>query len=277
MYYWIIIIVFILIFIIIIVIFIIILYTFPGFFIDRHNSINTSKNKSNIVSHYDFLDEQEIKQTRDTIKKISKDNMIYRNSVMNTIGIPLYVEGSDNQKYQKNKDKYNQILSSNFDWLYPKLINKLEYITEEKCVYDDSLSLPGFHVFKAGSWLGSGWAVASLHVDKQYEYINSKNIDNQDLDQNDVFSFTIGIELPDKSGLYIYDCTEKDVTPGSWPFHTYFNDKKLYKVYYQLGELYIHDGLHYHMISEFNSNKDRITLQGHGIWNKKDKKYIIYW
>jgi len=238
---------------------------------------NIRYDKTDLVGSYNFLDTDEVRDVKEKIIKITSascQSEISRNSVMSTIGIPLYVDGANKHLYNIRKDRYNQLLEQNFGWIYQKLLKKLEYITDKRCKYVDELSLPGFHVFKAGSWLGSGWSVASLHVDKQFDYIQGYN----NLDKTDVFSFTVGITLPKKSGLYIYNCTENDINVGYWPFYTYFKNKPRYKVYYEVGKLYFHDGLHYHMISEFDSkNTDRITLQGHGIWNKDKNEYIIYW
>lgn len=266
------------IFIILLIIVLILIYRFPGLFLSN-DYINY--HSTDIVGSYEFLDDEEIEFVKTKINKIVKSHEKERNSVMSTIGTPLYLDGYSKDKYKKSKDKYNKLLNEHFSFIYPKLLNKLEYITDKKCIYRDDLSLPGFHIFKKNTWLSNGWSVASLHVDKQFEQIS----DNENLDMNNVFTFTIGIQLPKKCGLYIYDYTEDDMKKeynslfdGLKPTYLKFRSKTRYKIEYDIGKIYFHDGLHFHMISEFNSEReDRITLQGHGIWDKQNKHYIIYW
>lgn len=275
--------------VIIIILFIVLLYAFPGFFLQSSMIEQCWKNNdkiSKIVGEYKMFDDDELDKITEKIYEL-KDYKTERNSVMSTIGIPSYIDGSNKEVYNDKLIEYNELLNDNFTWMYPKLLDKLRHITGKKCVYSSNLSLPGFHIFEAQSWLGSGWPVASLHVDKQYELIDLSNTsssttsDDLEYDTDDVISFTVGIKLPKKSGLYLYDLTEKDIgNIGIIPFFTKFWNESRYKIEYEEGYLYIHDGKHFHMISEFNSvdNTDkRITLQGHGIYCKTTDEYLIYW
>ena len=262
------------------------MYTFPGLFISNNNicQITDVGHLNDIVEEHKLFNENDMNTIRDKISNLSNDHVI-RNSVMTTVGIPSYIDGYDENNYNDLSQHYNEILSNNFDFVYPKLLDKLKTITGKECAYpldkDENyrLSLPGYHIFKGDSWLGSGWSVASLHCDKQYLQIPIKK--EYELDYDDVFSFTVGIDVPDNSGLYLYDFTDKDIEHSNasslLPMPLRFKNKKLYKINYKPGYLYIHDGLHYHMISEFKSSDDRITLQGHGIWCKTEKRYWIYW
>ena len=74
----------------------------------------------------------------------------------------------------------------------------------------------------------------------------------------------------DGAGLYIFNSTKKNSI-----FESIYKDKKKYT--YELGKLYIHEGLNWHMIAPSNikNNEYRITLQGHGI--NCNGIWYIYW
>ncbi len=264
--------------VIVIIILIIILYFFPGIFLQSSMVRSNNEKVSKIVGEYKIFNEDELEKIKETIYEL-RNYKTERNSVMSTIGVPSYIDGVNKEVYTEKMKEYNELLKDNFGWMYPKLLRDFENITGKKCVYSDRLSLPGFHIFEAQSWLGSGWPVASLHVDKQYDLIDLD--DELEYDTDDVISITVGIKLPKRSGLYLYDLTEKDVgNPGLMPFFTKFWNEPRYKIDYKEGYSYIHDGKHFHMISEFNSEDSydkRITLQCHGIYCKTTDEYLIYW
>lgn len=310
-WFWIIII-FIILLIIIIVIIIGYIYAsifFPGLLLSKSNIkyVHDVKELDHFIKECKVLDLNEVDDIIYKIDDLRRDKIfIKRNSVMDTIGIPSYLDlPFDN--YHKIK-YYNDILSNNFSFLYPKLISNLEKMLGKKCIYptneeasiistsssisssnndeeyknennkDNHLySLPGFHIFGGKTWLGAGWSVASLHIDKQFNRVEFPS--NMKFDYEKTISFTLAISVPDNSGLYIYDEKEntKELRTKYKNTYHYLKNKTRYKVNYEIGHMYVHDGVHYHMISEFNSIDDRITLQGHGIYCETTDSYWLYW
>lgn len=295
----------ILVIVIIILLIIYLLYSFPGMFLSDSNTREGNYGISDIIGEYEIFNDIEIEQIHDSVDLMKIDNIpLTKNSVMDVVGHPTYmvmgkVDYNDtidtNSDYNIQKEITNKQLLDYVSFIYPIILKKLEYITQTKCIYPSYntkykhqdisylYSLPGFHIFKGGSWLGSGWSVASMHVDLQFDKLDfdnrlSSNMDTYEFDKEDVFSFTIPISMPDNSGLYIYRQKREDVNsilPLAYTLKNYPKNKIIYKT----GNLYIHDGLHFHMISPFNSdiNKDRITIQGHGIYCKTTQSYWIYW
>ena len=291
--------------IIILIIFIFIIYIsikYPGLFLPSCTDDDIS-GISHIVGEYDIFDDMYINEIIESVGIMEQEDCSNTiNSVMDVVGYPTYIYPGNitnddiydkNSLYYSERNKHNNILLDNVSFIYPIIINKLKYITGKECEYptykkgvykhtkhisDYIYSLPGFHIFKGGSWLGSGWDVASLHVDLQFNKLNFESNILHQFDMDDVFSFTIPIQMPDNSGLYIYDKTREDIS-DALPLSYSMRNYKKYKINYDVGKMYIHDGLHYHMISSFVSDvdHDRITIQGHGIYCKTTHSYWIYW
>ncbi len=288
--------------IIIIIIFIIyITYNYPGLCLS--SCINDSGGISHIVGEYDIFDDDQVGEIMENVNiMVEEDCFRTVNSVMDVVGYPTYLypgNVANDDIYNKESDyyhernKHNNILLDNVSFIYKIIINKLNYITGKECEYPTYKKgmykntkyishyiypLPGFHIFKGGSWLGSGWDVASLHVDLQFNKLNFESNTLYKFDMDDVFSFTIPIHIPNNSGLYIYDKKQEDIN-SMMPLPYSLRNEQKYKINYDVGKMYIHDGLHYHMISSFISDVDnnRITIQGHGIYCKTTNSYWIYW
>jgi hypothetical protein len=90
----------------------------------------------------------------------------------------------------------------------------------------------------------------------------------------------LALELPPKGGgLYMFESSELGllnlVNVGSF-LHSFANK---HKIEYKVGYIVMHNGMDYHMIApcEMSNTKNRITLQGHGVYEKKSNTWWIYW
>jgi len=213
-----------------------------------------------------------------------KKERIYCNPVLERIGTASYMS-IDYNSYIEETIETNNFMINNFESLYKQLKEHIETRLNIKCIYPGlkcyknkkgypNLAMPGFHIFKGGSILGRGWNVASIHVDLQYKKIDWPK--DKKFNFEKTISFTLAINVPDNSGLYLFDKQFQEnnglIIPG-----LYFRNMKKQKIIYKPGCLYLHSGHTYHMISSFKDKKDRITLQGHGIYNETDNEYWLYW
>lgn len=160
--------------------------------------------------------------------------------------------------YPAIANAFNMILQSAFVGMYEDLKAGLE---KELGVpvgrFDTGAALPGFHVFDAQS----GELMGHPHIDEPYT-----RVDFSKLEWSDPFSFTIPIEIPDGgAGIdFWWNFTDADI-------ETFINSNELPEAEYteyELGKLYLHDGLTPHRIANpepIKSGQFRITLQGHGV------------
>jgi len=237
-----------------------------------------------------FLDTATIAQpfcNREVVGKVLNrlnELKVYEKSVksgeLKYIGAPSYIVS--NRKYKAIAKKSNPYLKEMFLPLYKAIqehitdrIGKECYLPGLDEMYQDRIALPGFHIFPHSKYLSSGWRVASVHVDLQYKKIPWP--EDKEFDEKKTISFTLALSVPQGAGIYFFDTT-KDQIRYRFPRYRTFNQYHSQKIAYQPGWMYLHDGHHFHMISEFNSDDtDRLTLQGHGIYCKTDKRYWLYW
>jgi hypothetical protein len=88
------------------------------------------------------------------------------------------------------------------------------------------------------------------------------------------------LELPPKGGgLYIFESPEfgllNYLNVGSF-LHS-FSEK--HKIEYKVGYIVVHNGMDHHMIApcEVSNEFSRITLQGHGVYEKAKNTWWLYW
>lgn len=184
-----------------------------------------------------------------------------KNILMYTLGTASYIEGTHGFKYYSNEyKKTNKFLHKHYKYLYDKV---LEYFQNRapnsKVKY--RFSYPGFHIFKCNKLFSL--PVASVHKDSQYRNLKIEN--DEDIDYDKTLSFTLCLELPPTGG-------------GLYKFE---NDKKT-KVNYKPGYIVCHNGKTSHMIAPSPTPNDdnthyRITLQGHGLYDKKKNIWWLYW
>ena len=183
-----------------------------------------------------------------------------KNILMSILGTASYLEGTKGRKYYTNQyHKTNKFLYKHYKKLYKKILDYFQKRTNSKVKY--RFAYPGFHIFKCNRLFSL--PVASIHKDKQYRHLPLT--ENEDIDYNKTLSFTLCLELPPTGG-------------GLYKFENKHNTKVIYKP----GYIVCHNGKTTHMIAPSSTPKDnntyyRITLQGHGLYDKKQDTWWLYW
>ena len=195
--------------------------------------------------------------------KIKQHEKLWKNKniIMSTLGTASYLEGSKGfEYYQIEYLKTNEFLFQHFNELYDILLQYLKKRCPESNI-QFIFALPGFHIFKCNSLFNL--PIASVHKDLQY--LNIKFDKKVDIDYNKTCSFTLCLELPTSGGgLYIFE-------------------NEQIKVDYKPGYIICHNGKTDHMIApsqvhnSSNEQSFRITLQGHGLYDKISNTWFVYW
>ena len=263
--------------VIVLILFIYLSTAYPGLFVDWKRK---SSSESHIVTKDKILSSNDINTIKNTI---NNDDQRQINIAMSVIGTAAYIDPKEN--YEERCRITNPLLREKYGILYQKLLSKLENMIngdngENKCIYaadrtKNKIALPGFHIFNSKSPLAKGWAVASLHVDKQEELISWP--ENEIFDMEKTLSYTLAIDVPEDSGLYVTNLKDNNSYSPLW---WRIRNSKIEKVSYQNGYCYLHHGKYFHMISPFvakESTTQRITLQGHAIFCKSRHEWWLYW
>lgn len=220
----------------------------------------------------DFLyTKQESAQVVEKLK-LHKDKWQRRNVAMSTMGTASYLDGLND--YEKLSKKSNVFMSE----LFSDVHNKLLVYFQEKCPtaqikYRQNAALPGFHIFDCNNIFAM--PVASVHKDMQWNRLNYKN--NENIDTKNTLSFTLALELPKGGGgLYTF---EDDISSLIIPKPILNSLSKKHYIKYKVGYIVLHNGQTNHMIAPCQQSKDqyRITLQGHGVYEKNSKTWYLYW
>ena len=191
-----------------------------------------------------------------------------------TLGAASYIDATaQRSKYLHKVQTYNPILFMHFGWLYQRLSQQLTKYLQTPIAYPNHLALPGFHIFQSSKLFEQ--AIASVHYDLQY-----KLIDWQDsADFTNPISFTLAIALPQfGGGLNMWKINYSETLNNQALIEqlTASSPPNFYP--YELGSLVIHSGHILHQISpciNIQPNDERITLQGHAIFNKGS--WQLYW
>lgn len=218
-----------------------------------------------MITAHDFLSAEQAKLVTLQVKHLEWLHM--DRGGFYTLGAATYQD--DPLAYPAIAEAFNKPIYRTMKVLYEKLWCELPMImgVNLPCSTPYSgLALPSFHIFDHKSQGLSG----SVHVDEPYD-----RVDLSAYDWRDPFSFTVPVELPTLGGGcdFWFDYTDKDIeifaASGELPPSTY--------VPYELGKLYLHDGMTPHRIANPNpipEGEYRITLQGHGFVTDKD--IIVY-
>ena len=234
-----------------------------------------------------FLTPTECIELRDKVLNMGPA-WFHRNGHFFTLGYATYLDHrnfKDPAPGQGIKER-NLLLTSVFAGVYDKLTSAMELHLGKKVIFDESLPLPGFHVF-THLFGKSGFEYS--HFDGQFYYLDWNKYKHVDF-ANPV-SVTVAIALPEHgSGLDIWpeSCQvegKKDeggnhfqsfsyIAPGGAITDTtpctYFP--------YDLGNLVIHSGLFRHAIHRNPPDSEpsfRITLQCHALLC--DDQWVLYW
>jgi hypothetical protein len=224
-----------------------------------------------------FYSEKESATVADRVKKL-KHLWETRNQAMSTLGTASYLDGANSLTYQSLSKTSNPMILEHF----PDLLDKLQSYFQNKCPsaqvkFRDNAALPGFHIFHCNKLFSL--PVASVHKDMQWNRLSYT--DDEDIDENNTLSFTLALELPQGGGgLYTFEnVLELPPILNLIVPHPILNSfSKKTKIEYKVGWIVTHNGQTYHMIAPCKpSEKYRITLQGHGIYEKKSNIWWLYW
>jgi len=230
-----------------------------------------------------FLNDQECQDILEKIYQL-KTHWTQRYPMFCTLGTALYLDAanhSDFSSYQNKMKKTNKILLKHFPLLYHRLKEILQEELKEDVFYEETLALPGFHIFNTPQNEEELFLIQqfppSIHFDLQF--LQAKWTYKQ-METHRPISFTAAIKLPAHgSGLNYWDITYKDYHNLSVPEKdALFLSKKCHYCPYQEGKIAIHHGLTLHQIAiptKYTKDDVRITLQGHLI--RCDKAWRVYW
>jgi len=185
-----------------------------------------------------------------------------------TLGGASYLDTKP-EEYEAQREKSADGLLAQFDGLYRQLCECLGKVLNTPCQISTELSPPGFHIFRGDSRTRPGLAFGgSIHVDLPHlKHVGKyKTVD-------DVLSFTLPLALPKGGGgMYFWkDKPEFEIHGFTYkknPEEYQWLDQHKQRIDYQVGKLYIHQGLTPHQMASFcrcEPGDWRITLQGHGI------------
>ena len=170
---------------------------------------------------------------------------------------PFYTIGKNT--YQDTlKDYFGGIKDMNmrligaFKGFYREVLRVLSNNECESVLLDNSLSIPGFHIFPSHPILKE--ITSPWHIDKPHEKLGLGSIHPK--------AYTVAIQMPKGGGGMEFARAD-----GSSDY-----------IRYKTGRLYIHDGQLPHRIASLRKHKEgafRITLQGHII--RRKKQLVTFW
>jgi hypothetical protein len=165
------------------------------------------------------------------------------------------------------KENYSEILKDTLKYFRSKTSANVEF--------RKNAALPGFHVFDCNNLFAM--PVASVHKDLQY--LRLKKEEDESFDTENTLSFTLSLQLPPKGGgLYTFDSLELPVLHHIVPRPLIHSMASKKKIEYKVGWIVTHEGKTYHMIAPCEaSSKQRITLQGHGVYEPQKNTWWLYW
>jgi len=216
-----------------------------------------------------ILDFNECLKLSNKVKEM-KNKWQERNVSMKTLGSASYLD----LNHEQLSSESNKLLEP-FSDLHETVRQYLENHLGNKVVYRKKCCKPGFHIFECNTIFS--YPVASIHKDMQFNRLTY--YEDEDIDTENLLSFTLPIELPRKAGLYLFETEISTASIYFSPRTLWFNLCKKIYVPYNIGEIVLHKGMQFHMIgpSEKNNEKYRLTLQGHGVFDKNKKVWNLYW
>jgi len=209
--------------------------------------------------------------------KFLKDSWQIRNPAMSTLGTATYLDASNYNSYEELATKTNPILTTHFSDLLDDVLSYFQQrCPGSKVLYREKAGLPGFHIFNCNKLFSM--PVASVHKDMQWNRL--KYSKEETIDSENTLSFTLALELPDGGGgLYTFENTLGGAASFVIPHPILYAASTKKKIEYKTGYMVTHNGQTFHMIApcKMSETKSRITLQGHGIYEKTKNTWWIYW
>jgi hypothetical protein len=209
--------------------------------------------------------------------KSHKSKWLRRNAAMSTLGTASYLDGGDKSEYEKLAQKSNPFMKE----MYGDLLDDVLEYFQRRCPgsevkYREEAALPGFHIFDCNRLFSM--PVASVHKDMQWNRLRYKK--TEEIDSKYTMSFTLAIELPKGGGgLYTFEGADLGVFNWIVPRSLIHGMATKTKIEYKVGYIVVHNGQTYHMIAPCRQSEDsvRMTLQGHGVYDKKKNTWWLYW
>lgn len=162
----------------------------------------------------------------------------------------------------------NIVLRQRFDDMYSKVSHVLTSVLDREITTLANTALPAFHIFTPRVNTGQH---GHPHVDTPYDRIYWPDAISEP------FSFTLPIQLPKcGGGLGFWD----NVTAEQLDDYAQTDEIPEPTVFdYELGSLYLHDGMTPHRIENFGTIHEgelRVTLQGHGVTLNTTGQVVVY-
>lgn len=196
-----------------------------------------------------------------------------------TLGAASYLD--DPALYPGRAAELNPVLRDGFGWLHTRVAEFLGRRLRAPVSFADGLALPGFHIWLAPAIFTT--PSASVHFDLQY--LRAWPEAARGADTSRPLSFTVPIRLPRRGGwLNLWDIT--------YERYRQFCDRLPCRIQaadvttlidrirhpYTRGAIATHSGHLLHQIGEIDEvapDDERITLQGHGLFQHGEWK--LYW
>jgi len=202
-----------------------------------------------------------------------------RNAAMHTLGTASYLDGASTTSYEKLARQSQPLLREHFSDLLEDVLTYFRARSPGTLVeFRDRAALPGFHIFDCNKLFSL--PVASVHKDMQWNRLRYSA--DEDIDTDNTLSFTLAIALPPGgAGLYTFD--DVWVPPGALqllvPRALCLSAAKKTLIQYKEGYMVTHNGQTSHMIapSPAHIGGHRITLQGHGVYDRRANTWWLYW
>ena len=240
------------------------------------HSGNHHANSNLILSQHSFEKFMSRQEAESLVSRLKSHQKLWerRNIAMSTLGTASYLDGFDKREYIKKSKKSNIFMMEN----YSDILEKVLVYFRAKCPgarveYRKNAALPGFHIFDCNSVFSL--PVASVHKDLQYQKLTY--FKDEEIDEVNTMSFTLAIELPPGGGgLYTFENDSRNIFI---PRPIAYSMAKKTKIDYKVGWIVTHNGQTSHMIApcKTSASKKRITLQGHGIYEKNANIWWLYW
>jgi hypothetical protein len=234
----------------------------------RINYRNVRNEQGNSLAKFtmeEFMSEQD---ANTLVRRLRTLKLERRNAAMSTYGTASYLDGANLSTYRKLSSKSNIMMRQNFSDLLEHVLQYFRARTSSKVMYHETCALPGFHVFDCNALFS--YPVASVHKDMQFLRTGIENI------SDDTLSFTLALEVPDGgAGLYTFDSAEANLLV---PRPLVYNLANKTYIEYKTGWMVTHGGQTYHMIGPSKQGTgQRITLQGHGVYQTTTDTWFLYW
>jgi hypothetical protein len=214
--------------------------------------------------------------TTDRCKRIVSDLVAVRNEwrrrnpIMSTFGTASYLDAPNAAAYEKSASQSNPRLLSVFPTLYDDILAYFRQRTNSRVEFRANCGYPGFHIFESGRVFS--WPVTSVHRDLQFR--NLRILPVEDIDYANTMSFTLALELPESGGgIMLFDESPSFFKTIS------LNLARKTVIPYKVGWMVTHNGQETHMIlpCQWSDKRPRITLQGHGLFDKASDSWSLYW